>query len=175
MLPITPEQHRNTSLVSMNSVIMAPLRDRFVCCCQMFCSPQWQQWCCTSRSLGRVPARCLGPCVCCCCWVPCTARLCRLSPAGGPRAVQLPAAPQALRAEGGGFSHCQALHNNLPLPEDPHLLAHTWTPTLRKQINVFFLTNPYTPLQHQQQWQTKKYKTEKSHPKPTTDAALYKN
>lgn len=110
MLPITPEQHRKTSLVSMNSVIMSPLRDRFVCCCQMFCSPQWQQWCCIWRSLGRVPARCLGQCVWCCCWVLCTARLCRLSPAGGPQAVQLPAAPPpALRAEGGGsliVRHC---------------------------------------------------------------------
>lgn len=91
---------------------MVPLRDRFVCCCQMFCSLQWQQWCCTSRSRGRVPARCLGPCVWCCCWVPCTARLCRLSPAGGPRAVQLPAAPPALHAEGGGFPHCQAQHTH---------------------------------------------------------------
>lgn len=88
---------------------MAPLRDRFVCCWQMFCSPQWQQWCCTWRSLGRVPARCLDPCVWCCCWVPFTARLCRPSPAGGPRAVQLPAAPPALRAGGGGcliVRHC---------------------------------------------------------------------
>lgn len=98
---------RKTSLVSMNSDIMNPLRDHFVC--QMFCSPQWQPWCCTWRSLGQVPARCLGPCVWCCCWALCTARLCRLSPAGGPRAVQLPAAPPALRAEGGGFlivRHC---------------------------------------------------------------------
>lgn len=109
MLPIIPAQHRMTSLVSMTSVIMAPLRECFICCCQMFRSPQWQQYCCTWRSLGRVPVRCLGPCVWCCCWVPCTARLCRLSPAGGPQAVQLPAAPPALRAEGGGFlivRHC---------------------------------------------------------------------
>lgn len=82
---------------------MSPLRDCFVCCCKMFCSPQWQRCCCTSRSLGRLPARCLDPCVWCCCWVPCTARLCRLSPAGGPQAVQLPAIPPAPRAEGGSF------------------------------------------------------------------------
>ena len=109
ILTITPEQHIKTSLVSRNSVIMAPRRDRFVCWCQMFCSPQWPRCCCTWMSLGRVPARCLAPCFWCCCWARCTARLCPLSPAGGPRAVQLPAAPPAPLADGGAVlivRHC---------------------------------------------------------------------
>jgi len=93
--------HTEASLIGMNPVVMAPLGDRLVCCCQMFCSFQWQQWCCTWRSPGPAPARCSGPCVWCCCWAPCTARLCRPSPAGGPRAVRRPAAPPALLADGG--------------------------------------------------------------------------
>lgn len=98
-----PAQHQKTSLVSMNLAVTAPLRDYFICCCQMFCFPQWQQYCFTWRSLGRVQAKCLGPCVWCCCWAPFTARLCRPSPAGGPQAVQIPAAQAALRAGGGGL------------------------------------------------------------------------
>lgn len=103
MFPIIPAQDRETSLVSTTSALIATLRDCFICCCQMSLSPQWQRSCCTARSPGRVPVRCLGPCVWCCCWVPCTARLCRPSPAGGPQAVQPPAAPPALHAGGGAF------------------------------------------------------------------------
>lgn len=142
VLPITLEQHRKTSLVSINSVLMAPLRDRFVCCCQMFCSPQWQQWCCTWRSLGHVPARCLGQCVWCCCWVPYTARLCRLSPAGGPRAVQLPAAPPALLADGGGFlivRHCTLIliYKHTLTSWHMHKLPHYTTMNMNFKLALF--------------------------------------
>lgn len=143
--PIIPMQRRKPLLVSMDFVLMTSLRANCTCCCQMFCSPQWQQYCCTWRSLGRVPVRCLGQCVWCCCWVPCTARLCRRSPAGGPRAVQLPAAPPALCAEGGGFSRCQAPHAPLLSAAHAYLLAqthciHKWT--LRPWINLKLFCAP---------------------------------
>lgn len=70
-----------------------------LCLLALCCFLQLQRCCCTWKSPRPAPARRLDPCASCCCWAPCTARSCPLSPAKGPWGIRLPAA--VLHAEGG--------------------------------------------------------------------------
>lgn len=71
--------------------------------CVSLCFLQRRPCCSTGRCRRPPSATCWGPCACCCCWAPFTARSCPPNPAGAPRPAPSTApAPAPPPPAGGG-------------------------------------------------------------------------